>query len=147
MTRGGRIDKTLAGIEAVVLVGLTPVKINVVVRRGLNDDELVAIAEWGMARGCVLRFLEVMPIGPLAHVFDRHLVPATEILERLLETFDLRPIPQSLAQPAVDYAADGHGVHGVIAPTSRLRPRGRRPHQRNAGRSTSKNPRSSRIRL
>ncbi len=122
VTRGGRIDKTLAGIEAAVLVGLTPVKINVVVQRGLNDDELGAIAEWGMARGCVVRFLEVMPIGPLAHVVDHHLVPATEILERLRGIFDLRPIPQSLAQPAVDYAADGRGVHGVIgiiAPTTR----------------------------
>ncbi|MCH9001490.1 MAG: GTP 3',8-cyclase MoaA [Planctomycetes bacterium] len=122
VTRGGRIDKTLAGIEAAVLAGLTPVKINVVVQRGLNDDELGAIAEWGMARGCVVRFLEVMPIGPLAHVVDRHLVPATEILERLRGTFDLRPIPQSLGQPAVDYAADGRGMRGVIgiiAPTTR----------------------------
>ncbi len=122
VTRGGEIGRTLAGIEAAVLVGLTPVNINVVVQRGLNDDEVGAIAEWGMARGCVVRFLEVTPIGPLAHVVDRHLVPATEILERLRGISDLRPIPQSLGQPAVDYAADGHGVRGVIgiiAPTTR----------------------------
>ena len=122
VTRGGNISKTLAGIEAAVSVGLTPVRINVVVQRGLNEDEVGTIAEWGMARGCGVRFLEVMPIGPLAHVVDRHLVPATEILERLRRIFALRPILQSLGQPAVDYAADGRGVRGIIgiiAPTTR----------------------------
>ncbi|MHC4063471.1 MAG: GTP 3',8-cyclase MoaA [Planctomycetota bacterium] len=122
VTRGGNIAHTLAGIEAAVEAGLTPVKINVVAQRGLNDDELVDLAEWGLSRGCVVRFLEVMPIGPLAHVADRHLVPASEILERLAERFELRPIPHSLGQPAVDYAARSralHGVIGLIAPTTR----------------------------
>ena len=122
VTRGGQIEHTLAGIEAAVAAGLTPVKINVVAQRGLNDDELVDLAAWGLVRGCIVRFLEVMPIGPLAHVADRHLVPAAEILERLSERFELRPIPQSIGQPATDYAAaaDGlRGVIGVIAPTTR----------------------------
>ena len=65
--------------------GLTPVKINVVAQRSVNDDEIAGIAEWGLLRGCVVRFLEVMPIGPLAHAVDQHLVPESEILERLTE--------------------------------------------------------------
>ncbi|MEE9296760.1 MAG: GTP 3',8-cyclase MoaA [Phycisphaerae bacterium] len=122
VTRGGNITHTLAGIQAAVDVGLTPVKINVVVQRGLNDDELVGMAEWGLARGCIVRFLEVMPIGPMSHVVDQHLVPASEILERLSRRFELRPIPQSVGQPATDYAATAGGVRGVIgviAPTTR----------------------------
>lgn len=122
VTRGGRVTHTLAGIEAAIDAGLTPVKINVVAQRGLNDDELPDIAEWGLARGCVVRFLEVMPIGPLLHVADRHLVPASEILRRLGERFELRPIPQSIGQPATDYAATAgrlRGVIGVIASTTR----------------------------
>ncbi len=122
LTRGGDLARTLAGIEAAVAVGLTPVRINVVVQRGLNDHELNDIAQWSLARGCTVRFLEVMPIGPLAHVIDEHLVSAAEMLAQLNERFWLRPIPQSLGQPAVDYAAVGvglRGVIGIIAPTTR----------------------------
>lgn len=114
LTRGGTLSRTLAGVDAAVDAGLTPVKINVVAQRGLNDNELPEIAEWGMSRGCVVRFLEVMPIGPLAHIAQRHLVPATDILERLGERFVLRPIAQSIGQPSVDYAATGRGLRGII---------------------------------
>jgi cyclic pyranopterin phosphate synthase len=122
VTRGGQVHRTLAGIEAAVAAGLTPVRINVVVQRGLNDQELGDIAAWGLARGCTVRFLEVMPIGPLAHVVEQHLVSADEILTRLSERFELRPIPAPAGQPAVDYAArsaDLCGVVGIIAPTTR----------------------------
>ena len=114
LTRGGRLAQTLAGIEAAVDAGLTPLKINVVAQRGLNDDQLPDIAAWGLSRGCIVRFLEVMPIGPLAHVTDQHLVPASEILERLSDRFELRPIPQSIGQPAEDYVATGGGLGGVV---------------------------------
>ncbi|MEW6198483.1 MAG: GTP 3',8-cyclase MoaA [Planctomycetota bacterium] len=122
VTRGGNIQRTLAGIEAVVAAGLTPVRINVVVQSGLNDRELADIAAWGLARGGTVRFLELMPIGPLAHVIDRYLVSAAEILARLSERFQLRPIPASAGQPAVDYAATSdnlRGVVGIIAPATR----------------------------
>ena len=122
MTRGGRLIHTLSGVDRAVAVGLTPVKINVVAQRGFNDDELCDLAEWGLSRGCVVRFLEVMPIGPLAHVAEQHLVPAAEILERLAGRFELKAVPQSLGQPATDYAARRpglRGVIGIIAPTTR----------------------------
>jgi cyclic pyranopterin phosphate synthase len=122
LTRGGTLARTLDGIEAAVAHGLTPVKINVVAQRGLNDDEFPNIAEWGLLRDCIVRFLEVMPIGPLAHLVDRHLVPASEILERLGDRFELRVIRQSLGQPATDFAASQdrlRGVIGIIAPTTR----------------------------
>ncbi len=122
ITRGGRLDRTLAGIEAAVDSGLTPVKINVVAQRGLNHDELPEIAHWGLSRGCVVRVLEVMPIGPLAHVVDQHVVPAAEILERLSRHFELCPIATRPGQPATDYAAASagfRGVIGIIAPTTK----------------------------
>ncbi len=122
VTRGGEIRRTLAGIEAAVDACLTPTKINVVAQRGFNDDEFSEIAEWGLSRGCIVRFLEVMPVGPSAHVVDEHLVSAARILEELGRRFELKPIPQSVGQPATDYAAEGCGVRGVIgiiAPTTR----------------------------
>lgn len=122
VTRGGTIEHTLRGIEAAIQAGLTPVKVNVVTQRSFNDDEIADIAYWGLSRGCVVRFLEVMPIGPLAHVADKHLVPASEILDSLAKRFTLTAIPGSLGQPATDYAVTGsglRGVVGVIAPTTR----------------------------
>lgn len=121
LTGGGRLAHTLAGIEAAVKAGLTPVKVNAVAQRGVNDDELADLADWGLSRDCIVRFLEVMPIGPLAHVVDQHLVPASEVLDQLSRRFELRPISQTVGQPATDYAVTGdglRGVVGVIAPTT-----------------------------
>ena len=114
LTRGGKLARTLVGIESAIAAGLSPVRINVLVQRGFNEDELPDIAAWGLRRGCVVRFLEVMPIGPLARGADEHLVPAVEILERLSDRFELHPIPRPFGQPAVDHAAHGEGLHGVI---------------------------------
>jgi cyclic pyranopterin phosphate synthase len=121
-TRGGDVARTLRGVEAAAAAGLAPVKINVVAQRGFNEDELAAIAEWGLSRGCVVRFLEVMPIGPLAHATEKHLVPEPEILERLAALFEVRPLPQTIGQPATEYAVIGAGLEGeigVIASTTR----------------------------
>ncbi len=124
LTRGGDVARTLRGIEAALAAGLTPVRLNVVVQRGLNDDELCELAAWGLTRGCTVRFLEVMPIGPMVEAFRDRLVAATEILDRLSRRFALTPIPASPGQPATDYATTGigggpAGVIGVIASTTR----------------------------
>lgn len=122
ITRGGELIRTLDGVQAAIDAGLTPLKVNVVVQRDVNDDELVALAEWGLAQGCVVRFLEVMPIGPAEHMIRQHLVSADEILQQLSQAFELRAIPAAPGQPALDYALIGTGVRGVIgviAPTTR----------------------------
>lgn len=121
LTRGGDIARTLDGIEAAVAAGLIPVHINVVAQRGLNEDDLPDLAEWGLSRGCVVRFLEVMPIGPMADVARDVLVPAAEVLAKLGERFQLQSLPRSPGRPAHDHAATGaglRGVIGVIAPTT-----------------------------
>lgn len=114
ITRGGKIEHTLIGVKAAVAAGLTPVKVNMVVQRGYNDDEVVRVAEWGLSAGCLVRFLEVMPLGPSAHMLDKHLVSAAEIREKLTTRFELRAIPQTLGQPATDFAVSGDGVRGTI---------------------------------
>ncbi len=124
LTRGGVLDRTLRGIDAALTAGLTPVRLNVVVQRHVNDEEIGRLAAWGVARGCTVRFLEVMPIGPMAEQGSGCLVPAAEILERLAAEFTLTPLPAPPGQPATDYAVrsrtDGSaGVIGVIASTTR----------------------------
>jgi len=71
LTRGGRLARVLAGVDAACAAGFDEVKLNTVVVRGENDGELGAIAEWAWARGIVPRFLEVMAVGEGAKMQDR----------------------------------------------------------------------------
>lgn len=83
ITRGGQLAPVLAGIEAARSAGMEPVKLNAVVLRGVNDDELEPIVEYAWARGLVPRFLEVMPIAEGAKLVTDHLVPVAEMRRRL----------------------------------------------------------------
>jgi cyclic pyranopterin phosphate synthase len=78
MTRGGRLEQVLEGIEAARAVGFASIKLNAVVLRGENDGELEAITRWSWDKGLVPRFLEVMAIGEGAKLQDR-VVPWTEM--------------------------------------------------------------------
>ncbi len=83
ITRGGALAPVLAGIEAAREAGLEPIKLNAVVLRGVNDDELEALVEYAWARRLVPRFLEVMPIAEGAKLVHEHLVPVAEMRARL----------------------------------------------------------------
>jgi cyclic pyranopterin phosphate synthase len=83
ITRGGRLDAVLAGIEAARAVGFDELKINTVVLRDENDDELAEIVQWAWARGIVPRFIEVMRIGEGAKLPAQKLVGANEMRARL----------------------------------------------------------------
>jgi GTP 3',8-cyclase len=83
ITRGGRLAPVLAGIDAAIEAGLLPVKLNTVVLRGVNDDEIERILLWAWDRRLVPRFLEVMPIAEGAKLVGAHLVTAAEMKQRL----------------------------------------------------------------
>src|SRR5579859_4281860 len=79
ITRGGRLDRVLAGIEAARAAGFDELKTNTVVLRHENDDELPGIVEWAWARGIVPRFIEVMRVGEGAHLPPEKLVGHAEM--------------------------------------------------------------------
>lgn len=83
ITRGGKLARVLEGLAAARRVGFDEIKLNTVVLRGENDDELERITLFAWKHGLVPRFIEVMPIAEGARVVGKHLVPAREILERL----------------------------------------------------------------
>ncbi len=85
VTRGGELGPVLAGIDAALAAGLSPIKLNTVVLRGINDDELERILLWAWERRLVPRFLEIMPIAEGAKLAREHLVTAAEMRERLAE--------------------------------------------------------------
>lgn len=85
VTRGGELDKVLAGIDAALEAGLSPIKLNVVVLRGVNDDEIEDLLLWAWEKRMVPRFLEVMPIAEGAKLVPDHLMTAAEMKARLRE--------------------------------------------------------------
>jgi cyclic pyranopterin phosphate synthase len=83
LTRGGHLGRVLGGIDAALAAGFDEVKINAVVLRGRNDDELESITRWSWERGILPRFIEVMRIGEGAKLPESALVTAREMQERL----------------------------------------------------------------
>src|SRR4051794_38294083 len=114
--RRDRLVETLAGIAAADAAGLTPVKINAVAMRGVNDDEVVALTRFAVDRGYQMRFIEQMPLDG-GHTWDRaEMVTQAEILSRLTSAFTLTEVPGRGAAPAELWTVDGGpATVGVIA--------------------------------
>jgi cyclic pyranopterin phosphate synthase len=121
LTRRDELPRVLAGIDAALDAGLTPVKVNCVVIRGINDDEVVELAAFGRAKGVGLRFIEFMPLDAQGEWRRDAVVPAAEILERIDAVFPLERASDDVAtragaEPADTFRyADGVGDVGVIA--------------------------------
>jgi cyclic pyranopterin phosphate synthase len=118
LTRRDELERVLAGIDAALDAGLAPVKINCVVIRGVNDDEVVDLAAFGRAKGVGVRFIEFMPLDATNEWSMEQVVPAREILDRIDAVFPLRSSATHGAHPEpaelFGYADDGGDV-GVIA--------------------------------
>jgi cyclic pyranopterin phosphate synthase len=112
------LNRVLAGIEAAIAAGLTPVKINCVVMRGANDDELEAFAELTRERAVHIRFIEVMPVTENVELQRDAWVSSDEVLTRLNALGALHPVPNPHGNgPARTFAYDGApGTVGVISP-------------------------------
>jgi cyclic pyranopterin phosphate synthase len=110
----------LAGIDAAIAAGLAPIKLNCVVMRGQNDDELLDFAELTRERAIFVRFIEVMPVEENAALQRETYVSATEILERIGEGGELQAVSGPGGNgPARYFAFPGaKGAVGVISPLS-----------------------------
>lgn len=122
ITRGGHLQRTLDGIDAVLQTDMRPVKLNMVVLQGINDLEVGDVLSYAIDRGCELRFLELMPIGHGAGLFDGAFVSAESVRQRLASRFGMTPLPAEPGSSARRYRVsteDGfEGVVGFIAPCS-----------------------------
>jgi cyclic pyranopterin phosphate synthase len=118
ITRRDALDAVLAGMDAADAVGLAPVKVNVVLMRGVNDTEVVDFAAFARETGRPVRFIEYMPLDS-AHAWERpDVVPSREIVERIDAVFPLEAMGSRDDDPAPADRyrfADGSGEIGVIA--------------------------------
>ena len=108
------------GIRAAQDAGLGPVKVNAVLLRGFNDDQIEAFAEFSRAESVIVRFIEFMPLGEDRAWTPDIVVPLDEIVERLGRVLPLVALPANQAsETARRYTfADGRGEIGIIAPVS-----------------------------
>jgi len=121
LARRDRLSDVLAGLDAAKAAGFSPIKVNAVLMRGVNDDEAVPLARWARDEGYELRFIEWMPLD-FGHTWDRSkLVSADEILAAIGAEFTLELEPGAdPSAPATLYRyADGAGRVGVIASVTR----------------------------
>lgn len=120
IARRSGLNDVLGGIDAAIAAGLAPVKINCVVMRGHNDDELESFAELTRARPVFVRFIEVMPVHENLGMQASSYMAASEILERIAAVESLRPAVGPPGNgPARYFAFDGAaGAIGVISPLS-----------------------------
>ena len=120
LARRPGLHKVLAGIEAAIARGLAPVKINCVVMRGRNDDELAAFAAWTKERPVYVRFIEVMPVHENAVEQRDAYVSADEMLDRLQSLGELLPSNGPGGNGPARYFsyARAPGAVGVISPLS-----------------------------
>ena len=121
LSRRDRLPEVLAGLEAAKRAGFSPIKVNAVLMRGFNEDEVVPLARWAREQGFELRFVEWMPLDAQRSWSTERLVPAAEILAGLEAAFPLEPLPgPDPSAPAERYRyRDGGGTVGVIASVTR----------------------------
>lgn len=115
ITRRDDLDRTLAGLEAARAAGLEPVKVNCVVIRGTNDDELVEFATWARSNGYQVRFIEYMPLDADGRWREGDVFTAEEMLDVLGAAGHVpRRIDADANDPAARYSLGDAGEIGII---------------------------------
>jgi cyclic pyranopterin phosphate synthase len=116
ITNGGDIDQVFSGIDAALSAGLAPVKLNCVVIKGQNDDEIDDFIALAKEKPLHVRFIELMPMGGVHN--DDLRIANTELLRRHP---GLMPLPaQNAGQPVIEYSApDFLGTVGFISPVTK----------------------------
>jgi len=111
------VARVLEGIEAAAAAGLAPIKINMVVKRGVNDGQIVEAARRWRGSGHVLRFIEYMDVGSTNGWRMDDVVPSGEVVRRVSEAFALEPLEASYAGEVAERwrYRDGGGEIGVIS--------------------------------
>ena len=120
MTHRDRFHDVIAGIEAAQAAGLTPLKVNSVLLKGVNDDEAIPLLRHALANNWNLRFIEQMPLDAGDLWARPVMVTADEIQKELEREFDLTPVPSRGSAPAEEfYVNGGPATVGIIASVTR----------------------------
>ncbi|MEW6455480.1 MAG: GTP 3',8-cyclase MoaA [Acidobacteriota bacterium] len=118
ITRGKKLGSVLNGIRKAKLAGLKPIKINVVVLKGINDDELENFIKFGKEYDLIVRFIEYMPIV-LNEKWKKYFISREEIIQRISSFLDFRAYPyENSGDPSRYFYLESGGEAGIISPVS-----------------------------
>jgi cyclic pyranopterin phosphate synthase len=120
MTRRDELENVLDGIRVAQEVGFDPVKINAVIERGTNDDELVDLATFGREQNVEVRFIEFMPLDAEGHWMNDKVVGQDEIVEKINAVYPVEVLPARGAAPADRFRFLDGGLHGEGSPGSMI---------------------------
>src|SRR5262245_43336743 len=111
------VVKVIEGIDAAAAAGLDPIKINMVVKRGVNDEGIVAMAERWRGTGHIVRFIEFMDVGSTNGWRMDDVIPSAEVVRRISERWKLEPVGANYAGEVAERwrYVDGGGEIGVIS--------------------------------
>lgn len=117
ITKRGDLDRVLSGLFAAKAAGIHPIKINAVIERGVNEDDIIPLVDFSREHGFSMRFIEYMDVGNANSWISQKMVSKKEILERIAERYSLREVGRDNGTaPSVDFEfEDGGGDIGVIA--------------------------------
>jgi cyclic pyranopterin phosphate synthase len=119
LTRFNDHARVLAGIEEAVRAGFSAVKIDTVVMRGINDDELVALLDFGRSSGAEVRFIEYMDVGGATRWSREKVVSRAEMLGTLARHYGpIQPVSETTSAPAERFRLSDGTLFGIIASTT-----------------------------
>lgn len=119
ITRRDRLAQVIEGIDAAIAEGFAPVKVNCVLVRGVNDDEIIDFIEFGRSRGVVVRFIEFMPLDAPGDWNADHVVTYDEVLGRVAEAHPFDAVERGQAPAERFVFRDGKGEFGVVPSVTR----------------------------
>jgi len=119
VTGNGKLKEVLAGLQAAKEAKLSPIKINMVAMKGINDNEYIDIVKYCIDMGFTLRFIETMPMGSTGRNASDHYQDLAEVREQISNVFELTPSVMSGGGPARYYKIQGTDLNiGFITPIS-----------------------------
>ena len=119
ITRTKTFDQVIAGIDAAQASALRPVKVNAVLVRGINDDEVEAFAAFARDRNLIMRFIEFMPLDADRAWTREMVVTGAEVQDRIAARWPMVPVVHERSETARKFRfADGRGEIGLISPVS-----------------------------
>lgn len=119
ISRFDALESVLAGVDAALEAGFSPLKLDTVLIRGFNDDEIVPLLEYAQGIGAEIRFIEYMDVGGATHWSMGQVVSRQEVLARVEAHYGpVTPLPEDSSAPAVRYRVADGTVFGIIASTT-----------------------------
>ncbi len=120
MTRTGKLEQVLKGVETAVAAGFDSIRLNSVILRGVNDHEIIDLLKYAIGLGINIAFIEEMPLGEISdHERMDTMVSNEDVKKKILEHYAIRPIDMNTAGPSRYYEIEGEQSKvGFISPVS-----------------------------